>query len=94
MKILLFPLLLFSAALTAQKKEELKFIPKTDTAKILEKKGQLPVNFGMNPAGLYKELYKMMTIKPKDTIYMALKEPKKDDSKYKILNAITLKNQK
>ncbi|MDR6461918.1 hypothetical protein [Chryseobacterium sediminis] len=85
----LFPLLLLSAALTAQKKENLLPIPKTDTVKT-GSKGKFPGYFALksdqSPTGLYKMLIK----KPNDTMmYLALKEPTKDYSQYKILNAIT-----
>lgn len=85
----LFPLLLLSAALTAQKKENLLSIPKTDTVKIVSK-GKFPGYFALKSDQPRTELYKMLIKKPDDTMmYLALKEPAKDYSQYKILNAIT-----
>ncbi|RQO40352.1 hypothetical protein DBR39_05235 [Chryseobacterium sp. KBW03] len=84
----LFPLLLISAALTAQKRDKLIPFPKADTAKIQNK--DLFKNFGMAFTQQQKGLYKILVKKPGDTIaYLALKEPSKDYSQYKILNAIT-----
>lgn len=85
MKILLFPFLLISIILTAQKKERKLILLKTDTTKILKLNDpkEIRKKMGMDR----KEQYKMLTVTPKDTAaYMALKEPKKDYSKYKILN--------
>lgn len=88
MKIILFPLLLISAALTAQKRDKLIPLPKADTAKIQNK--DLFKNFGLTSTQQQKGLYKMLVKKPGDTIiYLALKEPSKDYLQYKILNAIT-----
>ncbi len=85
----LFPLLLLSAALTAQKKENLLPVPKTDTVRIVSK-DKFPGYFALKSDQSRKGLYKMLIKKPDDTIlYMALKEPAKDYSQYKILNAIT-----
>ncbi|SMO42542.1 hypothetical protein SAMN06265171_101719 [Chryseobacterium rhizoplanae] len=85
----LFPLLLLSAVLTAQKKENLIPIPKTDTIKIVSK-GKFPEHFSLKSNQPRTGLYKMLIKKPDDTImYLALKEPSKDYSQYKILNAIT-----
>ncbi|MBB6330037.1 type II secretory pathway component PulL [Chryseobacterium sediminis] len=85
----LFPLLLLSAALTAQKKENLILIPKTDTVKIVSK-GKFPGYLALKSDQSQTGLYKMLIKKPNDTIlYLALKEPTKDYSQYKILNAIT-----
>ncbi|TZF98405.1 hypothetical protein FW781_00285 (plasmid) [Chryseobacterium panacisoli] len=89
MKIILFPLLLLSAALMAQKKENLIPIPKTDTVKIASK-GKFPGYSALKSNQPQTGLYKMMIKKPNDTMmYLALKEPSKDYSQYKILNAIT-----
>ncbi|WP_426478450.1 hypothetical protein ACP3T3_03000 [Chryseobacterium sp. CBSDS_008] len=89
MRTLLFPLLLISAALTAQKKENLIPVPKADTAK-LGKNEKLHGYFTLKSEHPRKELYKILTVIPKDTaLYLALKEPSKDESQYKILNAIT-----
>ncbi|WP_077417800.1 hypothetical protein [Chryseobacterium sp. JV274] len=85
----LFPLLLLSASLTAQKKENLIPIPKTDTVKIVSK-GKFPGNFALKSNQSRTGLYKMLIKKPNDTTaYLALKESSKDYSQYKILNAIT-----
>lgn len=88
MKKLLFPLLLISIVLTAQKKEHLRPLIKTDTTKRFNTEklaGSFELKQGQQPA-----LYKMLIKKPDDTItYLALKEPSKDYSKYKILNAVT-----
>ncbi|MGH1516830.1 hypothetical protein [Chryseobacterium sp. JK1] len=87
MKLLLFSLLTFPVAFIAQKKDRPKIFPKVDTTKIQNK--DLFKNLETNSAHQQKELYKMMSILPKDTtIYMALKESHKDYSKYKILNSI------
>ena len=84
-----FPLLLLSAALTAQKKENLRSIPKTDTVKTAHK-GKFPGYFALKSDHSRTGLYKMLIKKPNDTMmYLALKEPSKDYSQYKILNAIT-----
>lgn len=88
MKALLFPLLVFSLTLTAQKKEEIKPFLKRDTLKFQNKK--LYEKLGVKADKQQKDLYRIITIQPKDSIiYMALKEPEKDYSKYKILNLIT-----
>jgi len=85
----LFPLLLLSAALAAQKKENLIPIPKTDTIKIVSKE-KLPGYFALKSNQSRTGLYKMLSKKPNDTTaYLALKEPSNDYSQYKILNAIT-----
>ncbi|RXM41425.1 hypothetical protein BOQ62_00275 [Chryseobacterium sp. CH21] len=87
MKIILFPLLLISAVLTAQKRDKLIPFSKTDTIKKLNTE-KLPGSFGMKQ-DQNKRLYKMLVKKPDAIIYLALKEPSKDHSQYKILNAIT-----
>lgn len=85
MKILLFPLLLISITLTAQKKERKLILPKADTTRI--NKLNDPKEIQEKTGTDRKEQYKMLTVMPKDTAaYMALKEPKKDYSKYRILN--------
>lgn len=90
MKILLFPLLLLSVALTAQKKEDAKpFFKKRDTIKKYNKE-QVPQVSRLNADKKQKDIYKALTIKPKDTaLYAALKEPERDYSKFKILNPVT-----
>ncbi|PXW17815.1 MULTISPECIES: hypothetical protein [Chryseobacterium] len=89
MKKLLFPLVFISAMFTAQKKENVIPVPKVDTTKIVSK-GKFPGYFALKPEHAQKELYKILTVKPKDTaLYLALKEPSKDESQYKILNSIT-----
>lgn len=89
MKIILFPLLLLSAAVTAQKKENLIPIPKTDTIKNISK-GKFPRYFTLKSNQSRTGFYKMLIKKPNDTlVYLALKERSKDYSQYKILNAIT-----
>ncbi|KFF74526.1 hypothetical protein HX13_10380 [Chryseobacterium sp. P1-3] len=88
MKTLLFPLVLFSVSLSGQEKEQLKVFPKTDTAKIYSE-NQLLKKFESNPNKRQKKFYKILVSQPKkDITYMALKEPQKDYSKYKILNSI------
>ncbi|WP_288447184.1 hypothetical protein [uncultured Chryseobacterium sp.] len=88
MKIILFALLLISAALTAQKREKLLPFPKADTAKIQNK--ERFKNFELTSARQQKSLYKMLVKTPDDSIiYLALKEPSGDHSQYKILNAVT-----
>ena len=85
----LFPLLFLSAALTAQQKDNLLPIPKTDTVKIVSK-GKFPGYFALKSDQPRTAFYKMLIKKPNDTMmYLALKEPAKDYSQYKILNAIT-----
>ena len=60
-----------------------------DTTKIVAK-GKFPGYFALKPDQPQKELYKILTVKPNDTIhYLALKESSKDYSQYKILNSIT-----
>lgn len=89
MKILLFPIFLISVAFSAQKKDNLLPVPKMDTTKIVAK-GKFPEYFVLKHEHSQKELYKILTVKPKDTaLYLALKEPSKDESQYKILNSIT-----
>jgi len=86
MKILLFPFLLISITLAAQKKERKLILPKTDTTKIIKLNEPKEIQ-GKMGADQQKQ-YKMLTVTPKDTAaYMALKEPKKDYSKYRILNS-------
>lgn len=88
MKFILFPLLLISAALAAQKKDHLRPLIKTDTIKKSDTE-KLPGSFGLKQ-DQQTALYKILIKKPGDTItYLALKEPSKDDSQYKILNAVT-----
>jgi len=85
MKILLFPFLLISITLTAQKKERKLILPKADTTKILKPNDLKEIQEKTDTDR--KELYKILTVTPKDTAaYMALKEPKKDHTKYRILN--------
>ena len=90
MKTLLFPLLLVSVTLTAQKTEKTEpFFKKRDTIKIYNKE-QLSEIAALNAEKKTKNLYKILCLKPKDTaLYAALKEPKKDYSKFKILNPIS-----
>lgn len=89
MRILLFPLLLISAAFSAQKKDNGVPVSKIDTTKIVSQ-GNFPGSFALKSDYSQKELYKILTVKPNDTIlYLALKEPSKDYSQYKILNSIT-----
>ncbi|MCW1962297.1 hypothetical protein [Chryseobacterium viscerum] len=88
MKIILFPLLLISAALTAQKRDKLISFHKADTLKIQNK--DLLKNFELTSTHHQKGLYKILIKKPSDTmVYLALQDPEKDYSQYKILNAIT-----
>ncbi len=86
MKILLFPLLLISVTLSAQEKDQKQSLPKTDTTKILNFKDLEDTKAKTDTDK--KELYKILTVKPKDTAaYIALKQSeKKDYSKYRILN--------
>jgi hypothetical protein len=87
MKILLFPLFLLSVSLTAQEKQKIKPLSKADTVESY--KDLLSENLELNSDKPPKELYKIMTFKPKDSVmYLALKEPEKDYSQYKILNPI------
>ncbi|MDR6371223.1 hypothetical protein J2795_001731 [Chryseobacterium bernardetii] len=89
MRTLLFPILLISVAFSAQKTENVIPVPKIDTTKIVSKI-KFPGYFAVKPEHSQKELYKILTVKPKDTaLYLALKEPSKDYSQYKILNSIT-----
>ncbi|WP_080779045.1 hypothetical protein [Chryseobacterium phocaeense] len=86
MKTLLLPLLLISATVSAQKGQKRQALPKLDTMKVskLKESEELPVKAEEEP----KDPYKMLTVAPKDTsAYLALKEAKKDHSKYRILNA-------
>lgn len=88
MKILLFSLLLTSLSLSAQKEAKRAPLAKEDSTRIPYFKDlkDLPVKTENEE----KDPYKMLTVIPKDTsAYIALKEAKKDDSKYRILNAIT-----
>ena len=86
MKILLFPLLLISVTLSAQEKDQKQSLLKTDTTKILNFKDLEDTKAKTDTDK--KELYKILTVKPKDTTaYIALKQSeKKDYSKYRILN--------
>lgn len=89
MKTLLFPLLVLSLTLTAQEKGKIRPLLKKDTLKIHNKE-QLDGKLGLKLDQQQKDLYKIVTVRPKDSIiYMALKEPEKDYSKYKILNPVT-----
>lgn len=88
MKLLLScSLLLFCTMTFAQQKEDRKqIIPKVDTAKILNFKGlkETQAKIHTDP----KQQYKMLVATPKDTsMYLALKEAKRDDSKYRTLNS-------
>lgn len=71
----------------AQQKEERKLmIPKADTAKILNLKSPKEIQTKINTD--QKQQYKMLVAIPKDTsLYLALKEAKRDDSKYRTLNS-------
>lgn len=98
MKALLFPFLLISAGVSAQKTDKQPpLLPKTDTLKIL-KQGKLEVlsveKLNATSKKEYKDLYKILTVKPDTSLYLALKEPKIDTSKYKILNVIIPEKQK
>lgn len=80
-------LIAFCTTIFAQQKEDtVKVLPKTDTTKVSyfkDRKKGMTADHNTD----HKELYKMLTVKPKDTsAYMALKEAKKDYSKYRILN--------
>lgn len=90
MKTLLFPLLLLSVTLTAQEKEKSEpFFKKRDTTKKYNKE-QIAGISGSDADKKQKDLYKILAVKPKDTaLYAALKEQKKDHSKFKILNPTT-----
>lgn len=89
MRTLLFPIFLISAAFSAQKTKNVIPVPKIDTTKIVSKV-KFPEYFALKPEHTQKELYNILTVKPKDTaLYLALKEPSKDYSQYKILNSIT-----
>ncbi|WP_126650537.1 hypothetical protein [Chryseobacterium aureum] len=90
MKIILFPLLLLSASLAAQKKDLFRPLIKTDTVKLQTEK--FPGSFEMKQ-DQQKGMYKMLVKKPDDTItYLALQEASKDHSQYKILNSISPDN--
>jgi len=92
MKIILGTLILISAALSAQEK-------KADTIKrsYFFKSEKLPQKIVKNPTILKSDsvnqtnnIYKILVIKPKDSsVYLSLKEARKNYSKYKILNSIT-----
>jgi len=89
MKALIIPIILISVVVSAQKKKQ-DPQKKNDTVKIIIPKDSIHFKektiLDRNKTGA---LDKMPVAKPKDTsIYSALKEPKKDTSKYKILNAI------
>ncbi|SFN37339.1 hypothetical protein SAMN05421594_2416 [Chryseobacterium oleae] len=86
--ILSCSLLLFCTMTFAQQKENRKQIfPKTDTAKVLNMKGLKEIQTRINTD--YKQQYKTLVATPKDTsLYMALKEAKRDHSKYRILNSV------
>ncbi|WP_370896216.1 hypothetical protein [Chryseobacterium gossypii] len=87
MKVLLIIMMLISAPAWAQKKPEQK---KSDTLRMTAPKDTLSPD--KNKRGT---LDKMPVVKPKDSsIYSGLKEPKKDNSKYKILNATPPKKSK
>lgn len=89
MKLLLLSLLLLFCTVTfAQQKENRKQIfPKADTAKILNLKDLKEMQAKINTD--QKQQYKMLIATPKDTsLYMALKEAKRDHSKYRILNSV------
>lgn len=89
MKTLLLSLLFISVTLTAQKKDNPVPVPESDTTKMLNK-DKLLGYFALKSDHPQKELYKILSLTPKDTtLYLALKEPAKDYSKYKIPNAIT-----
>lgn len=80
-------LILFCTAVFAQQKEDKELVPpKMDTTKmsyLKDLKKEMPTNTTTD----LKEQYKMLTVMPKDTsAYIALKEAKKDYSKYRILN--------
>jgi hypothetical protein len=86
MKTLLISLIFISASVSAQEKEKTKPLPKIDTSKIYRYKYNDPKKIKEEEP--YKSMDKMPVAKPKNqTAYSALKEPKKDTSKYKILNA-------
>lgn len=89
MKTLLFPIFLISVAFSAQKTKNVIPVPKIDTTKIVSKI-KFPGSFAVKPDQPQKDLYKILTVKPNDTtLYLALKEPSKNYSQYKILNAVT-----
>ena len=88
MKLLLScSLLLFCTMTFAQQKEGRKQIfPKADTTKILNIKGLEEMQTKINTD--QKQQYKMLVATPKDTsLYIALKEAKRDNLKYRILNS-------
>jgi hypothetical protein len=84
MKIVLIPFIFISVAVSAQKKEKIQPLLKTDTTKIYEYEDLIKIQ----KAEALKKSNQMPVVKPKGTsIYSGLKEPQKDNSKYKILNA-------
>ena len=94
MKVIPVILILISAIFSAQEK-------KVDTAKrsYFFKSEKLPQEIVKNPTisksdsvSKINNVYKILVSKPKETsVYLSLKEPDKDYSKYKILNSIAPK---
>ncbi|NML69718.1 hypothetical protein HHL23_07910 [Chryseobacterium sp. RP-3-3] len=79
-------ILLCTTVFAQQKRDKKLVLPKMDTTKmspLKDLKKEIPANIPTDQ----KEQYKILTVMPKDTsAYMALKEAKKDYSKYRILN--------
>ncbi|MCT2563676.1 hypothetical protein [Chryseobacterium herbae] len=82
-------LFLFSTMAFAQQKEDKKqLLPKIDTTKVLKYKSLEEAQAKVKTDE--KQQYKILVATPKDTsLYMALKEAKRDNSKYRILNSST-----
>ena len=72
-------------AFAQQKEDKKQPLPKIDTTRVLTFKGleKVQAKIGTDE----KQQYKMLVAIPKDTsLYIALKEAKRDDSKYRIFN--------
>ncbi|PQA92981.1 hypothetical protein B0A69_12510 [Chryseobacterium shigense] len=83
-------LILFCTTVFAQQKDgNVKVLPKIDTTKasyFKDRKKEVPTDISKD----HNEPYKILTVKPDTSAYMALKEAKKDNSQYKILNTGTI----
>lgn len=85
MRIVLVSVIFISTAISAQQKDKKTVLPKMDTAKV--KTFTLP-DQNLKPKDLQKEMYKMPSAKPDESLYSSLKDNRKDSTDYKMLNAM------
>lgn len=87
MKKFILPGLLISVSFSAQAKKDLK--PRLPQFDMIQKKTGLNKD-NISPMDQLKNLYKIPCAKPEDSVkYSGLKDTRKDQNDYRILNSIT-----